>query len=342
MKPITRILAAMCFGLTATLCLLSTSALAQESLPVNKLVIAGPPAGVSNGLIHLIASNGLAAIAKEVEFIAWTNPDQLRALALNKKVDFIAMPTNVAANLYNRGAPLTLLNVSQWGALWMVSRDPNMQTLADFKGQEIAVPFRADMPDIVFNHLVERQGLTASKDFKINYTATPMDAMQLLVMRRVDHALLAEPAISMALRKTQSFPLSLIAPDLYRSVDLQQEWARVMGTEARIPQAGMTVIGEKRKHTELIERFEAAYAGAMQWCQNNSQQCADEVAEHIPMLTAEAINDSIAVQVNHYTTASGAKTELEDFFQILLDKQPASVGGKLPDADFYGNPTRTQ
>ncbi len=222
-----------------------TACLASEALPIKKLVIAGPPAGVSNGLIHMLASDGFADIAEKVEFILWTNPDQLRALALNGKVDFIALPTNVAANLYNRGAPLALLNVSQWGVLWMISRDPTMKTLADFKGKEIAIPFRADMPDIVFTHLAERQGLTPSKDFKLNYTATPMDAMQLLIMRRVDHALLAEPAVSMALRKTKSFPLSLIAPELHRSVDLQQEWSRVMGSEARIPQAGIAVLGEK-------------------------------------------------------------------------------------------------
>lgn len=336
MKSMTQTLTAACLVLLAALSMVNTAA-AHASLPVKKLVIAGPPAGVSNGLIHLVASNALTELADEVEFILWTNPDQLRALALNDKVDFIAMPTNVAANLYNRGAPLTLLNVSQWGALWMVSRDPNMNTLADFKGQEIAIPFRADMPDIVFNHLAERQGLKPQKDFKINYTATPMDAMQLLIMRRVDHALLAEPAISMALRKTQSFPVSLIAPELHRSVDLQQEWARVMGTEARIPQAGITVLGENRTNTELIERFEAVYADAMQWCHSNAQQCATEVAEQIPMLTIEAVNDSMAVQINHYATAHAAKTELEDFFQILLDKQPASVGGKLPDARFYGN-----
>ncbi len=64
----------------------------------------------------MLASDGFADIAEKVEFILWTNPDQLRALALNGKVDFIALPTNVAANLYNRGAPLALLNVSQWGA----------------------------------------------------------------------------------------------------------------------------------------------------------------------------------------------------------------------------------
>jgi len=67
--------------------------------------------------------------------------------------------------------------------------------------------------------------------------------MQLLITRRVNHALLAEPAVSMALRKTQSFPVSIIAPELHRSVDLQQEWGRLMASEARIPQAGIAALG---------------------------------------------------------------------------------------------------
>lgn len=338
MKPFTKIVASFCLGLFVFFSLLSTTAFANTSLPLKKLVIAGPPAGVSNGLIHLLANDGFADIADEVEFILWSNPDQLRALALNGEVDFIAMPTNVAANLYNRGAPLALLNVSQWGVLWMISRDPTMKTLADFKGKEIAIPFRADMPDIVFTHLAAQQGITPNKDFKLNYTATPMDAMQLLIMRRIDHALLSEPAVSMALRKTKSFPVSLIAPDLHRSVDLQQEWGRVMGTEARIPQAGIAVLGDKRQNTELVARFESAYAQAMQWCQDNQQQCGEEVAAKIPMLSAEAVSDALAAQTSYYATAFTAQQELQDFLQLLLDKQPASVGGKLPDANFYANP----
>jgi len=31
-------------------------------------------------------------------------------------------------------------------------------------------------------------------------------------------------AVSMALRKTKTFPMKIIAPDLYRSTDLQKEW----------------------------------------------------------------------------------------------------------------------
>ncbi len=338
MKAITTAATSMCLGLVVLFSAFNATATTNTALPVKKLVLAGPPAGVSNGLIHLLANDGLAELADEVEFILWSNPDQLRALALNGKVDFIAMPTNVAANLYNRGAPLKLLNISQWGALWMISRDPNMKTLADFKGQEIAIPFRADMPDIVFTHLAERQGLTPNKDFKLNYTATPMDAMQLLIMRRIDHALLSEPAVSMALRKTKSFPVSLIAPELHRSVNLQQEWSRVVGTEARIPQAGIAVMGNKANNPQLVARFEQTYAQATHWCQENQQKCAEEVAAKIPMLSAEAVADALAAQANYYATAFDAKQELEAFLEILLAKQPASVGGKLPNADFYANP----
>ena len=84
------------------------------------------------------------------------------------------------------------------------------------------------MPDVVFKQLAKKEGLDPQKDFELVYVATPVDAMQMLIMRRVDHALLAEPAISMALRKTKSFPVSIVAPDLYRSVDLQEEGAKFL------------------------------------------------------------------------------------------------------------------
>src|SRR5690606_1164216 len=180
----------------------------------------------------------------------------------------MAMPTNVAANLYNRGVPLQLVNVSVWGMLWMVSRNPDLKTLADFRGKEIAVPFRADMPDLLFGYLAERSGLNPRRDLTLRYTATPLDAMQLLITRRVDHALLAEPAVSMALRRTRSFPLSVVAPDLHRSVNLQEEWGRLLKTEARIPQAGMAALGEARLDKALVARLEAAYADSNRWCQD--------------------------------------------------------------------------
>ena len=313
----------------------AASSAQAERLP--KLVLSGPPAAVSTPLIHMIETGALKDVADNVEFHLWKDPDQLRVLALGGKADFIAMPSNVAANLYNRGVGLKLLNISTWGVLWMVSRDKEAKSLADFKGKEIAMPFRADMPDIVFGLLAEKQGLDVKKDFKLRYVGSPLDAMQLLISRRVDHALLAEPSVSMALRKTKSFPVSVIAPDLYRSVDLQQEWGRLFKHEARIPQAGMTVLGKALQDEAVQAKVMAAYEQSLLWCQKNALRCGEMVAKRIDLLSPEAVADSMAVSQTQHVTALKAKPELEFFFTHLHAKNPALVGGKLPDEKFYGS-----
>ncbi|QDX82788.1 ABC transporter substrate-binding protein [Denitratisoma sp. DHT3] len=309
-----------------------------EKLP--RLVLAGPAAAVSVPLIHMVETGALKEVADSVEFVTWKDPDQLRVLALGGKADFLAMPSNVAANLYNRGQPLKLLNISTWGVLWMVSRDKNLKTLADFRGKEIAMPFRADMPDIVFGLLAERLGMDPKKDFALRYVASPLDAMQLLITRRVDHALLAEPAVSMALRKTKSFPISVVAPDLYRSVDLQQEWGRLFKREARLPQAGITVLGKAMSNDALQAKVMAAYEKSLAWCQKNARQCGEMVAKRIDLLSPEAVADSLAASPLRHVSAAAAREELTFFFQQMLAKNPALVGGKLPDAGFYGNAGR--
>lgn len=304
-----------------------------DKLPL--LVLGGPPASVSDALIHMVDSGALADVAERVEFLPWRDPDQLRAMALGKKADVLAMPVNVAANLYNRGVPLALLNVSTWGILWVVTRDANVHTLADLRGKEIAMPFRGDMPDLLFNLIAEREGIDVRKDIKLRYVASPIDAMQLLILRQVDNALLAEPAVSMALRKTGSFPVSVVAPTLYRGIDMQKEWGRAFDRPPRIPQAGIVVMGALRDNPKLAARIEQEYAKSLQWCQAHAKSCGESVAKRVPMISAEAAADAIASSPLDAVPAAKARPEVEFLFQQLLERSPGLVGGKLPDDGFY-------
>ncbi|MCK2087473.1 PhnD/SsuA/transferrin family substrate-binding protein [Thauera aromatica] len=328
---------ALHLGVVCAFLLVTGIAYAQK-LP--RLVLAGPSAAVSNPLIRMVDSGALADVAEVVEFVPWRDPDQLRVMALDGRADVLAMPTNVAANLYNRGAKLQLLNVSTWGVLWLVSRDPALKTLADLRGKEVAMPFRGDMPDIVFQLLAGQQGIDVKKALRLRYVASPVDAMQLLVMRQVDHALLAEPAASMALRKTGSFPLNVVAPELHRSVDLQKEWGRVFARAARIPQAGIAVMGALRERPDVVARIEAEYARALAWCREQASACGQAVAARIDLLSAEAVADSIAVSQTEAVPASAARAELEFMFGHLHAKNPALIGGKLPDDGFYADAVR--
>ena len=297
--------------------------------------VAGPFASVSHPIILMQKNQALKDMGINIEFVLWKNPDELRALILNGDINFIALPTNVAANLYNKGVDIKLLNVSIWGILGMISRDPSLQSLKDFKGKEIAVPFRADMPDIVFKELIKKHGLDPQKDFNLRYVSSPIDAMQMLILRRVDHALLAEPAISIALRKTKSFPISVVAPDLYRSVDLQKEWGELFQTKAKLPQAGIAYIGDTKGKEELINRFLQEYSKALDWYKQNPKVAAALVVKTLPMLEELGLADSIEHVFFESVNAIDAKEELEFFFNILKNSEAKSIGGKIPDSNLY-------
>lgn len=299
------------------------------------LLLAGPSAPVSLPLMRMVESGALAHLAQKVEFRLWNNPDQLRALAIRGEADLIATPSNVAANLYNRKIPIRLLEISVWKLLWLVTRQPRGQTLADYRDEEILVPFRSDMPDILFGLLARAQGLRPDKDFRIRHTATPMEAMQLLISRRAQHALLAEPAVSMALHKTRSLPMRVVAPELHRGLDLQQEWGRVFERTARIPMAGIAALGATLADSALLQALQSALQQAHLWCRDNPQACGEMAARHAPMLLPEAVSAALQIAPLQRQSGTEVRAELEFFYRQLLQVEPGLMGGALPGDDFY-------
>lgn len=307
-----------------------------------RLVLAGPYASVSNPLIRIVEEGLLSDVAEVVEFRAWKDPDQLRALALKGEADFIAMPTNVAANLFNRGVRLGLLNVSVWGLLFIVSRDGQRRTLEDFRGEELVMPFRGDMPELVLRLLADRLKIPVAmdshggaQDIRLRYAPTPLDAMQLLLTRRADHALLAEPAVSVGLRKSRTLPVSAISPTLHRAVDLQAEWGRAWQTQPRIPQAGVVAMGAHLDNAALLQRFAQAHVQAQVWCNTQAQACGELVAGKVAMLTPEGVADAVQAVPLESVPAATARPDLEFFFRQLHAHQSSLIGGQLPAADFY-------
>jgi len=300
---------------------------------LEKIVIAGPFSSISHPVFRMIETNSLSDVSNKIEFRLWQNPDELRAMLLKKEVQFVALPTNVAVNLYNKKEPIRLLNVPVWGILEILSRDSTLKHIEDFKGKEIVVPFRADMPDIVLQALIKQSGLDAKKDFTLKYVPNPPDAMQMLLLRRADHVLLAEPATSMAMRKTGSFPTSIIAPELYRSLNLQSEWGRLFNTESKIPQAALSVVGEVDEN--VIKRFNEEYAKALTWYETHPQEAGVLVEKELKIFKAEAISDSIAHTKFDLKSAKQSKESLEKFFEIIMQIEPKLIGSKMPDSGFY-------
>ncbi len=301
----------------------------------DKLIFAVPFAPVSYPIMKMIEDSVFNSLGKKTEVVLWKTPDQLRALIVGNQADFFAVPSNVGAMFYNKNIDVKLLNISIWRAIWLVSTSNDKKTIADFKGEEIVMPFKGDMPHIVFMEIAKKQGLDPEKDFILDYVASPMDAAQKMITRRADNALLIDPAVSTVIEKSKSGITSFIAPTLYRSVDLQNEWGRLFGTENEIPFAGTIALGEILEDTAAIELFNKEFAKATEWCMTHPQETAKMVVKYVPQLDEIGVTEAMKSVLLKAVEAKNVKQKLEEFFSILKESKPALIGGELPDSNFY-------
>jgi len=298
----------------------------------NELIIAGPPAPPSILLARLVEQETLKALVPQVSFTVWKNPDQLRANAVTERYHGAETPSNVAAVLYQRGLPIQLLNINVWGLLYVLSADEQVSSWDTLHGKTIAVPFKGDMPDLVFRYLAEQNEANPDHDFNLQYVATPVEAMQLLVSGQVKQAVLPDPVATAAQAQGQKNGVSI-----KRILNLREVWGQVTGRAPRIPQAGMFVTNDLVKNQpELVEAIQVGLKDAVTWTKQNPAAAAKLGAQHLG-LKAPLIEKALPNIALEMVPAIEARDDLEFFYTQLKAMSPDFIGGDLPDNGFYYN-----
>lgn len=297
---------------------------------MDQLTIYGPPAGPSIALAHLAQSGALKNHVKKVKFQVWRSPDQLRAGVLSGKMAITGTPSYVAANLFNRGVDVHMGSIVTWGLLYLMSRKGKVSSIKDLKGETILMPFKNDMPDLVFRAMAAKAGMKPGRDFKLHYVGTPPHAMKMMVAGKAQMVVLPEPAAtgSMMLGMKNGIKIT-------RALDLQKEWGRTIGGASKIPQAGMMISGKLAKERpELVDAFNAAMIQSGRWVRNNPASAASIGATYLG-LKAPIIERSIPFSNIDVKSGIESRSELERFYSVLKGMSPAIIGGKLPAARFY-------
>lgn len=299
-----------------------------RAAPAARLALYGPPAGPTVTLAHAVASGALADLASEISLTVWRTPDELRAGLTSGAIDLSVVPAQAAANLYNRGMGLRLVNVMTNGLLYVVAREGAIGSLADLAGKSLAVPFPNDTPDFVMRALLAQAGLTGS--VTLGSPATPMEAAQMLLAGRIDAAVLSEPVATVALMRAQQAGTTLV-----RAIDLQAEWGAVTGLGPVVPQAGLAVTQAfSSDHGDLIAPLQAALVAATQAVLADPAVAAGHASgpleQPAPMLAASIPHANLTA-----TPASAARPALEAMFGLMMTADAALLGGRLPDDGFY-------
>ena len=290
----------------------------------------GPPAGPSITVLHAIATGALDDAVRKPSLRVWRQVDEVRAGLTSKSLDLGIVPVPVAANLYNRGLGVRLVNVMTNGILYVMSTDASLTSLEALRGRKLATLFPNELPSLLLKRLFRHAGIDAAKEIEQVPTATPLEAMQLLVLGRVDAALIPEPAASAAVVKG-----SLAGKTVHRVIDIQAEWSRMTGAHKIVPQAGLVVTDRFREaNGPIVDAIQAGLAKAAADVVAHPARAANNAAGPLQM-PWPVIEKSIPYCNLVATPAREVRPAIEAVLQVMADVNPGYIGGRLPEPDFY-------
>lgn len=307
--------------------LLSLSGCKNKAETVNVYVVDGAPV---LSVANILSEEELDGVKLNVKIVP--SADNLIAAMTNKEADIAVCPINLASALYNKGLDVKLLSVNITGVLHLVGKtDATFETL---KGKTVYNIGAGGTPDITLKYLIKSAGIEYTENLdapeadKINvkYVSAASELIPLLKQGKAEYGVIGEPAASNAYSKV---------PGLKSVIDLTKEWDKINGG-VLYTQAGVTVNGEFLKNNKkFVKSFYEKLCDNKRYCLENSSEIKSAALKKGSALQIDFTADVIDKCNLTCLKAADKKESVEKYLSVLYDFAPKSIGGKLPDNDFY-------
>ena len=294
----------------------------------NAFTVYGAPA-MPSVVIAAAALQGNLAKQADVSLKIWRSPDQLRAGVASGTFKVMMSPSNVGVNLRNQGQKVGMVNILTKGIIQLVCKNTPINRPQDLIGKRVIIPFKNDMPDIVFQALLKKLNVDLSK-VNVNYAPTSAEAVGLFLGKDFDAMLVPEPLASASILRGRTMGVNVV-----RGFDVTQTWGQAFGTQPVIPQAGLIAdVDFYNTHKALFDQFHQDLQAALNWVNANRQSAAEIGKNYLPA-PAPAIVQGIPFSNLTVTKGSELKNEIMQFYEILMQFNSRLLGGKLPDDAFF-------
>ncbi len=298
------------------------SAKPAEKTVVNVGAIQGPT-GI--GMAHLMVADEAGTAANDYNFTVTSSPEEISGKLVNNELNMAAVPTNMAAALYNKTqGKVKLLAVNTLGVLYILENGNTIQSLEDLRGKTVYSTGEGANPEYILRHVLEKNNLT--NDVTIEFLAENTELATKMVSGAVTLAMVPEPVVSTITAQNK---------DVRVALSMNDAWDAVAGENSRLMMGCVAV------RTEFLESNKAAVDAFLKEYQTsvNATDDVDATAflcERYGIIPKAAIAKK-AIPNCQLTFVKGEemKKQIAGYYNVLFAANPKSVGGKLPDDAFY-------
>jgi len=280
------------------------------------------------GLAQLMATGQDA-----YDVILASTPDEMAAMIASGQVDIAAMPTNMAAALYNRTAGnVQILALNTLGVLYVLERGEEVGEVADLAGKTLWATGQGTAAEYTLNYILAQQGIAGQ--VQVEFAGEHTELATLAAAGRADLVMLPEPHVSTLLMRDTAFRVALDITQVFA------ETARHAGEPDMALAMGCWVVRKPfaQEHPQAVQAFLADYEASAAHVNANIEQSAQWIAEFGIIPQAEVA--ARALPNCHIVSISGMamRDALEPLFCVWFAANPRALGGELPGDDFYYEP----
>ncbi|MBT3319607.1 MAG: ABC transporter substrate-binding protein [Clostridia bacterium] len=309
------ILLILAIVMVAAMLISCASAPFDETSPIAAATLAGP---TGMGMVQMLENEAY-------DIGVYSAPDQITPKIITGEVSMATVPSNLAAVLYNKmDGAIKVVAVNTMGVLYILENGNTVADLSDLSGKTIYATGQGATPEYVLNEVLAANGLD---DVTVVYMGAHADLANAMAAGEVTLALVPEPFVSIVLANN---------PDVQVKVDVNAEWKSIYGTD--IPMGVTVVSTELADNKAAMDKIIADYSASVNFVAANLGE-ASQAIEDTGIIAAAAIaRSAIPRCAISFITGEDAKAMLTDYFGIMFDVAPASIGGELPGDDFYYMP----
>jgi len=308
--------------ITAAVMLFSMAAFAacskkQDDTEIRIAALKGPT-GI--GMVKLADKQNYPNYTVSIE----ASPDALNPRIISSEVDVAAVPVNLASVLYNKlDGDISVLAVSTLGVLYVVEAGSEVNSVADLAGKTVYATGQGATPEYILNYLLDKNGVAGSVE--VNYVGEHAALATMLADGSAEIGMLPEPNVTSTLAGNDNLRIAL---------NLTEEWNKVCSTEL----VQGVVIARKsfvNEHPEAIEQFLREYEKSSAFVNENIDEAAKLIVDAGILGNVEIAKKAIPNCNISFSKGEAMHKAVEGMLTVLFEANPKSIGGKLPDKDFY-------
>lgn len=308
--------------ITAAVMLFSLAAFAacskkQDDTEIRIAALKGP---TGMGMVKLADKQNYPNYTVSIE----ASPDALNPRIISGEVDVAAVPVNLASVLYNKlDGDISVLAVSTLGVLYVVEAGSEVNSVADLAGKTVYATGQGATPEYILNYLLDKNGVAGSVE--VNYVGEHAALATMLADGSAEIGMLPEPNVTSTLVGNDNLRIAL---------NLTEEWNKVCSTEL----VQGVVIARKsfvNEHPEAIEQFLREYEKSSAFVNENIDEAAKLIVDVGILGNVEIAKKAIPNCNISFSKGEAMHKAVEGMLTVLFEANPKSIGGKLPDKDFY-------